>query len=263
MSEIRIIKKKNYEAELDRLQNELIKLQHWISSQGLRAVVLFEGRDAAGKGGVIRRITRYTSPRVVRVAALPAPREHEQGQWYFQRYVAHLPRPGEMVLFDRSWYNRAGVEPVMEFCSEAEVQEFFVSCPKFEEMLVSSGIKLIKFWFTITNEEQERRFQARLDSPLKRWKLSPMDLQARFRWEEYTKARDQMFARCHTPVAPWTVIDGNVKKLARLNCIHYLLSQFDYKDMVPPATPLQPRPDPGNYESAPLPVGSPPAYRFK
>ena len=263
MSETRIIKEKEYDAELDRLQNELVKLQHWIDSQELRAVVLFEGRDAAGKGGVIRRITRHTSQRIVRVVALPKPHEHERGQWYFQRYVAHLPRPGEMVLFDRSWYNRAGVEQVMGFCSEAELQEFFVSCPKFEEMLISSGIKLIKFWFTISNEEQEKRFQARLDSPLKRWKLSDMDLAARSRWEDYTKARDQMFKHCHTQAAPWTVIDGNIKKLARLNCIQHLLSQFDYKDMVPPATPLEPRPEPGDYKSPPLPAGPPPAYRFK
>ena len=263
MSEPQLIRKKGYEKELLRLQVELIKLQYWIQSQGLRAVVLFEGRDAAGKGGVIRRITQHTNPRIVRLVALPKPTERERGQWYFQRYAAHLPRVGEMVLFDRSWYNRTGVEPVMGFCSEAELQDFFVSCPLFEEMLIRSGIRLIKYWFTISVEEQERRFQARKNDPLKCWKLSEMDLKARFHWEDYTRARDRMFARCHTEQAPWTVIDGNVKKLARLNCIHHLLSEFDYKNLTPPATELPSRPKPGDYQSSPLPLGSPPAYRFR
>ncbi len=263
MSEPKLISEKSYEQELQVLQVELIKLQYWIQSQGLRAVVLFEGRDAAGKGGVIRRITQYTNPRIVRLVALPKPTERERGQWYFQRYVAHLPRIGEMVLFDRSWYNRAGVETVMGFCSEIEAQEFFISCPHFEEMLVNSGIKLIKYWFTISHEEQERRFQARRDDPLKRWKLSTMDLEARFRWENYTRARDQMFAHCHTERAPWTVIDGNSKKLARLNCIHHLLSEFDYKDLTPPAGELPSKPETSDYQGPPLPPGPPPAYQFR
>ena len=263
MSELKLIGESDYERELRRLQVELIKLQYWIQSQGLRAIVVFEGRDAAGKGGVIRRITQYTNPRIVRLVALPKPTERERGQWYFQRYVAHLPRVGEMVLFDRSWYNRAGVEKVMGFCSEAEVQEFYVSCPQFEEMLINSGIKLIKYWFTISLEEQERRFQARQEDPLKHWKLSPMDLDARFRWEDYTRARDQMFMRCHTARAPWSVIDGDNKKLARLNCIHHLLSEFDYKDLTPPARALPPRPKAGDYQGPPLPPGPLPAYQFK
>ena len=263
MSEPKLISEKNYQRELHLLQVELIKLQYWIQSQGLRAVVLFEGRDAAGKGGVIRRITQYTNPRIVRLVALPKPTERERGQWYFQRYVAHLPRIGEMVLFDRSWYNRAGVETVMEFCSETEVQEFFISCPRFEEMLINSGIRLIKYWFTISHEEQERRFQARQDDPLKRWKLSTIDLEARFRWEDYTRARDQMFEHCHTERAPWTVIDSNNKELARLNCIHHLLSEFDYKDLTPPAGELPPKPGPGDYQGPSLPPGPPPAYRFR
>ena len=263
MSEPKLISRKGYERELLRLQIELIKLQYWIQSQGLRAVVLFEGRDAAGKGGVIRRITQYTNPRIVRLVALPKPTERERGQWYFQRYAANLPRIGEMVLFDRSWYNRAGVEPVMGFCTEAELQEFFISCPQFEEMLVNSGIRLIKYWFTISHEEQERRFQAREDDPLKRWKLSMMDLEARFRWEDYTRARDRMFAHCHTERTPWTVIDGNSKKLARLNCVHHLLSEFDYKDMTPAAVKLPPRPSQGDYQGPLLPPGPPPAYQFK
>lgn len=263
MSEPKRISAKGYQQELNRLQVELIKLQYWIQSQGIRAVVLFEGRDAAGKGGVIRRITQYTNPRIVRLVALPKPTERERGQWYFQRYVAHLPRTGEMVLFDRSWYNRAGVEAVMGFCTETEVQEFFVGCPRFEEMLLDSGIRLIKYWFTVGNEEQERRFQARRDDPLKRWKLSPMDLEARSRWADYTHARDRMFAHCHTERTPWTVIDGDNKKLARLNCIHHLLSEFDYKDLTPAAEELPPRPEPDDYQGPPLPPGPPPAYQFK
>ncbi len=262
MSEPKLIDEQGYGRELLRLQSELIKLQYWIQSQDLRVVVLFEGRDAAGKGGVIRRIMQYTNPRIVRLVALPKPTERERGQWYFQRYVAHLPRVGEMVLFDRSWYNRAGVESVMGFCSEAEVQEFFMSCPKFEEMLINSGIKLIKYWFAISREEQERRFQARRDDLRKRWKLSAIDLEARSRWTDYTRARDQMFAHCHTEQAPWTVIDGNNKKQARLNCIHHLLSEFDYKDLTPPAGELPPGSEPDDYQGPPLPPGPPPAYQF-
>ncbi len=262
MSEPKRIDERGYERELERLQVELIKLQYWIQSQGLRVVVLFEGRDAAGKGGVIRRIIQHTNPRIVRLVALPKPTERERGQWYFQRYVAHLPRVGEIALFDRSWYNRAGVETVMGFCSEIETQEFLVSCPQFEEMLFNSGIRLIKYWFAISREEQERRFQARRDDPLKRWKLSPMDLEARFRWDDYTRARDRMFERCHTERAPWTVIKGDNKKEARLNCIHHLLSEFDYKDLTPPARELPPSPKLSGYQGPPLPAGPPPVYLF-
>ncbi len=234
MSEPKVVDAQGYRRELRSLQIELVKLQYWIQTQNLRVVIIFEGRDAAGKGGVIRRITRHTNPRIVRVAALPKPTERERGQWYFQRYVTHLPRPGEMVLFDRSWYNRAGVEPVMGLCTEAELQEFLISCPQFENMLIRSGIRLIKYWFFINGEEQAKRLQARLDDPLKRWKLSPMDMEAHAHWEDYTQARDRMFEHCHTPESPWYVIDGNRKEEARLNCIHHLLSQFEYKDMTPP-----------------------------
>ncbi len=223
--------RKLYFGELFRLQRELVKLQDWVVAQKIKVVVIFEGRDAAGKGGVIKRITQRLNPRVCRVAALPAPSERERTQWYFQRYVPHLPAAGEIVLFDRSWYNRAGVERVMGFCTEADVEEFFRSVPEFEKMLVRSGIKLIKYWFSITDEEQNFRFQMRIEDPLKQWKLSPMDLESRRRWEKYTKAKEAMLERTHIPEAPWWVVEAVDKKKARLNCIHHLLSQIPYADV--------------------------------
>jgi polyphosphate kinase 2 len=226
-----------YEKELARLQIELVKLQEWIKHKGLRVVVLFEGRDAAGKGGAIKRITESLSPRVCRVVALPAPTDREKTQWYFQRYIQHLPATGEMILFDRSWYNRAGVEKVMGFCSEAEYHEFLRSCPEFERMLVRSGIILIKYWFSVSDDEQEKRFQDRIYHPTKHWKLSPMDLESRSRWVEYSKAKDEMFAHCDIKQAPWFVVDGDVKKRARLNVISHLLSIIDYEDLSP--TPVE------------------------
>ncbi|RKX30004.1 MAG: polyphosphate kinase 2 [Verrucomicrobia bacterium] len=233
--------KKTYEKELARLQIELVKLQEWVRNKGLKVVVIFEGRDAAGKGGVITRITQCLSPRVCRVTALAAPTEREKTQYYFQRYVAHLPAAGEIVLFDRSWYNRAGVERVMGFCTEEEVEEFFHSCPEFERMLIRSGIVLIKYWFSVSDEEQERRFQARIHDPTKRWKLSPMDLESRRRWVAYSRAKDDMFAHTDIKQAPWYVVDADVKKRARLNCIHHLLSTIPYKDLTPKPIKLPPR----------------------
>jgi len=226
-----------YEKELARLQIELVKLQEWIKHKGLRVVALFEGRDAAGKGGAIKRITESLSPRVCRVVALPAPTDREKTQWYFQRYIQHLPATGEMILFDRSWYNRAGVEKVMGFCSEAEYREFLRSCPEFERMLVRSGIILIKYWFSVSDDEQEKRFQDRIYHPTKHWKLSPMDLESRSRWVEYSKAKDEMFAHCDIKQAHWFVVDGDVKKRARLNVISHLLSIIDYEDLSP--TPVE------------------------
>jgi polyphosphate kinase 2 len=220
-----------YFRELFRLQGELVKLQDWVVHKGLKVVVLFEGRDAAGKGGVIKRITQRLNPRVCRVAALPAPSERERTQWYFQRYVSHLPAAGEMVLFDRSWYNRAGVEKVMGFCNEDEYEEFYRSVPEFEKMLLRSGIILIKYWFSITDDEQELRFKMRIHDPLKQWKLSPMDMESRRRWEDYTKVKEAMLERTHIPEAPWWVIEAVDKKKARLNCIHHLLSQVLYDEI--------------------------------
>lgn len=220
-----------YFQELFRLQGELVKLQDWVQHTRHKVVILFEGRDAAGKGGVIKRITQRLNPRVCRVAALPAPNDRERTQWYFQRYAAHLPAAGEIVLFDRSWYNRAGVERVMGFCSEAEVEEFFRSVPEFERMLVRSGIQLIKYWFSITDEEQEARFLARIQDPLKQWKLSPMDLESRRRWEEYTAAKEAMLERTHIAEAPWWVVQAVDKKKARLNCIAHLLGQMPYAEV--------------------------------
>lgn len=219
----------HYFRELFRLQGELVKLQDWVVYKKLKVVVLFEGRDAAGKGGVIKRITQRLNPRVCRVAALPAPNEREKTQWYFQRYIAHLPAAGEMVLFDRSWYNRAGVERVMGFCTEAETEEFFRSVPEFERMLVRSGIILIKYWFSITDDEQHFRFQMRIEDPIKQWKLSPMDLESRRRWESYTAAKEEMLRRTHIPEARWWVVAADDKKKARLNCIHHLLTQIPYE----------------------------------
>ncbi len=236
------IPKKFYEAELRRLQIELVKMQQWIKARQFKVLVIFEGRDAAGKGGVIKRITQCLNPRICRVAALPQPTEREKTQWYFQRYVAHLPAGGEMVLFDRSWYNRAGVERVMEFCTEEEYREFLRSCPEFERMIIRSGITLIKYWFSVSDEEQERRFQARLEDPTKRWKLSPMDLKSRDRWVEYSKAKDEMFAHTDTKQAPWYVVEADSKRRARLNCIAHLLSMVPYTDLTPEPIRLSPRP---------------------
>jgi len=225
-----------YFRELFRLQHELVRLQDWVQHKGLRVVILFEGRDSAGKGGAIKRITQRLNPRVCRVTALPAPNERERSQWYFQRYVAHLPAAGEMVLFDRSWYNRAGVERVMGFCSEDEVEEFFRTVPEFERMLVRSGIILLKYWFSITDEEQQFRFNMRIHDPLKQWKLSPMDVESRRRWEDYTRAKEVMLDRTHIAEAPWWVVEAVDKKRARLNCIAHLLTQIPYQDV--PKTPV-------------------------
>jgi polyphosphate kinase 2 len=220
-----------YFKELLRLQRELVKLQDWVVHQKLKVVVLFEGRDAAGKGGIIKRINQRLNPRICRTVALPAPTARERTQWYFQRYAEHLPGAGEIVLFDRSWYNRAGVERVMGFCSAEEIEEFFRSVPEFERMLVRSGIILIKYWFSITDDEQNLRFLMRIHDPLKQWKLSPMDLESRRRWEEYTKAKEEMLARTHIPEARWWIVEGINKKKARLNCIHHLLQQIPYGDV--------------------------------
>ena len=222
-----------YTDELAHLQFELIKLQEWVRLQGLKIAILFEGRDAAGKGGVIKRITQSLNPRVCRVVALGTPTEKERGQWYFQRYVAELPGRGEIVLFDRSWYNRAGVERVMEFCTEDEYREFLRSCPLFEKMLIRSGLILIKYWFSVNDEEQEKRFQERMSNPIKRWKLSPMDLQSRRHWVDYSRAKDEMFANTDTKKSPWYVVNADSKKRARLNCIAHLLHQIPYRDMTP------------------------------
>jgi len=246
------IDKKEYEEELGKLQVELVKLQEWIKFKGLKVVVIFEGRDAAGKGGVIKRITESLNPRNVRVVALPAPTEREKSQWYFQRYVAHLPAAGEMVLFDRSWYNRAGVEKVMGFCTEEEYQEFLRSVPEFERMLVRSGIILLKYWFSVSDEEQEKRFEDRIKDPTKRWKLSPMDLQSRSRWVEYSKAKDQMFAHTDIKQVPWYVVNADDKKKARLNCIHHLLSMIPFEDLTPEPIELPPRQKNEGYVRPPI-----------
>jgi polyphosphate kinase 2 len=242
----------HYFRELFRLQGELVKMHDWIVASGHRLVIVFEGRDAAGKGGVIKRITQRLNPRVARVAALPAPSSREKTQWYFQRYVAHLPAAGEMVLFDRSWYNRAGVERVMGFCSDAEYEEFFRSVPEFEKMLVRSGIQVIKYWFSIPDEEQEFRFRCRINDPLKQWKLSPMDLESRKRWEIYTKAKEVMFERTHIPEARWWVVQGADKKKARLNCIHHLLAQVKYTEVEHVPVTLPPREHHPDYRREPL-----------
>jgi polyphosphate kinase 2 len=235
-----------YLDELVRLQFELLKMQEWVRLQGLKVCVLFEGRDAAGKGGVIKRITESLNPRVCRVVALGTPTERERSQWYFQRYVEHLPTAGEIVLFDRSWYNRAGVEHVMGFCSEDEHQEFLRSCPLFEEMLVRSGMYLVKYWFSVNDEEQERRFVERMHNPIKRWKLSPMDLEARKHWVEFSRAKDVMLEHTDRKLTPWNIVNADNKKRARLNCIAHLLRQIPYKDLAPVELDLPPRqPDTG------------------
>ena len=241
-----------YFNELIRLQKELIKLQDWVVATGERIVVIFEGRDSAGKGGAIKRITQRLNPRVCRVAALPAPNDREKTQWYFQRYVAHLPAAGEIVLFDRSWYNRAGVERVMGFCTDAQYEEFFESVPEFERMLVRSGIRLIKYWFSISDDEQESRFMSRIYDPLKQWKLSPMDLESRRRWEDYTKAKEVMFERTHIPEARWWVVEGDDKKKARLNCINHLLSQIPYQEIQRDEVVLPEREHHDNYQREPI-----------
>lgn len=262
MSEQERLDRRLYFQELVRLQRELIKLQDWVVAHGERIVVIFEGRDSAGKGGAIKRITQRLNPRVCRVAALPAPTEREQSQWYFQRYVAHLPAAGEIVLFDRSWYNRVGVERVMGFCTDAQYEEFFQSVPEFERMLVRSGIRLVKYWFSITDDEQHSRFMSRIHDPLKQWKLSPMDLQSRRRWEDYTKAKETMFERTHIPEAPWWVVEGNNKKRARLNCIAHLLEQIPFKEVPREEVELPDRKRDDEYYREPIPddMYVPPRY---
>lgn len=242
-----------YFRELLRLQTELVKLQDWVVHKGLKVVVLFEGRDSAGKGGAIKRITQRTNPRICRTVALPAPSSREKEQWYFQRYVPHLPAAGEIVLFDRSWYNRAGVERVMGFATEEQVEEFFRDVPEFERMLVRSGVMVIKYWFSITDEEQQARFLMRIHDPIKQWKLSPMDLQSRVRWEQYTKAKEDMFARSSIPEAPWYIVEGNDKKRARLNCIAHLLSKIPYEEVPHETVELPERVFDPHYERRTLP----------
>jgi polyphosphate kinase 2 len=245
------LKRAVYEEEIAKLQVELVKLQEYVKAQGLRIVVVFEGRDAAGKGGVIKTITQDLNPRVCRIAALPAPNDRQRTQWYFQRYVRELPAAGEIVLFDRSWYNRAGVERVMGFCTEDEYQEFMRACPQFEEMLIRSGIKLIKYWFSVSDEEQERRFQARLADPTKHWKLSPMDLEARSRWVDYSRAKDAMFERTDTDFSPWWVVEADDKRRARLNTIAHLLSSVSYEYVAPAPLSLPPRQSDDGYVRPP------------
>ncbi|MEQ9672003.1 polyphosphate kinase 2 [Coleofasciculus sp. G2-EDA-02] len=246
------LKKKVYKRELRRLQVELVKLQEWIKQKGLKVVVVFEGRDAAGKGGAIKRITECLNPRVCKVVALGTPTEREKTQWYFQRYVPYLPAAGEMILFDRSWYNRAGVERVMGFCTDDEYQEFLRSCPEFECMIQRAGIILIKYWFSVSDDEQERRFRQRMEDPTKRWKLSPMDLESRARWVEYSKAKDEMFAATDIKQSPWYVVEADDKKRARLNCISHLLSLIPYKDLTPDPMELPPRQQEWDYVRPPM-----------
>ena len=245
--------RRTYFRELFRLQGELVKLQDWVANTGEKVVVIFEGRDAAGKGGVIKRITQRLNPRICRVAALPAPNDRERTQWYFQRYVSHLPAAGEIVLFDRSWYNRAGVERVMGFCTDEEYETFFQMVPEFERMLTRSGIKIVKYWFSITDQEQEARFRARIEDPLKQWKLSPMDLQSRSRWEAYTQAKEILLERTNIPEAAWWVVQAVDKKRARLNCISHLLSQFPYSEVERPKVILPERVFHPDYVRHPVP----------
>jgi polyphosphate kinase 2 len=256
------ISRARYFRELFKLQAELVKLQDWVVERGLKVVVLFEGRDAAGKGGIIKRVTQRLNPRVCRVAALPAPNERERTQWYFQRYVAHLPAAGEIVLFDRSWYNRAGVERVMGFCSDEEYEDFLQTVPQFERMLVRSGITLTKYWFSISDEEQHWRFTMRIQDPLKQWKLSPMDLESRRRWEEYTKAKEVMLERTNVPDARWWIVEADDKRRARLNCIHHLPSQVPYRDIVHAPLILPARVHTPDYARQPVPheMYVPPVY---
>lgn len=246
------LSRKFYESELVKLQIELVKLQSWIKKQDLKVVVIFEGRDAAGKGGTIKRITQSLNPRVCRVVALGTPTEREKTQWYFQRYVPHLPAAGEMVLFDRSWYNRAGVERVMDFCTNDEYWDFLRACPNFERMLIRSGIMLIKYWFSVGEEEQERRFQDRLRDPTKQWKLSPMDIESRKKWMEYSKAKDEMFSYTDTKISPWYVVEADDKKRARLNCIRHLLSLIPFKEVQPKILELPTRVKQKGYVRPPM-----------
>jgi polyphosphate kinase 2 len=252
-SSSRWLDRKVYFRELFRLQHELVRLQDWVKHQGLKVVVLFEGRDAAGKGGVIKRITQRLNPRICRVAALPAPSERERTQWYFQRYAAHLPAAGEIVLFDRSWYNRAGVERVMGFCTEVEYEAFFEDAPLFERLLTRSGVLVLKYWFSITDEEQQLRFNMRINDPLKQWKLSPMDVESRRRWEDYTLAKEAMLERTHIPEAPWWIVEAVDKRKARLNCISHLLEQIPYEDAPRPQVVLPDRVRHADYSRTPLP----------
>jgi polyphosphate kinase 2 len=240
-----------YDAELFRLQAELVKVQEWVKTEKQRIVVIFEGRDAAGKGGTIKRITQYLSPRVARIVALPKPTDRERGQWYFQRYIEQLPSAGEIVLFDRSWYNRAGVEKVMDFCTPAEYRRFLHQCPIFERLLVEDGILLRKYWFSVSDQEQQRRFRSRLEDPMRQWKLSPMDLESITRWEDYSRAKDEMMVHTDIPEAPWYVVESDVKKRARLNMMAHLLGTIPYVDVPPPALRLPPRPKPAGYERPP------------
>ncbi|NLF40822.1 polyphosphate kinase 2 [bacterium] len=246
------LSKKEYRSELARLQLELVKLQEWVKHKGLKVIVIFEGRDAAGKGGAIKRISHRLNPRICRVVALGVPTEREKTQWYFQRYVPHLPAAGEIVLLDRSWYNRAGVEHVMGFCTREEYEDFLNACPVFEKMLIRSGIILIKYWFSVSDEEQERRFRDRIKDRTKRWKLSPMDLKSRSRWVEYSKAKDTMFAHTDTKKSPWYVVEADSKRRARLNCIAHLLSMIPYKDLTPESIKLPPRQKGKGYVRPPI-----------
>ncbi len=250
-SKRRKLSQKEYERELFPLKVELVKLQYWVKHKGLKVVIIFEGRDAAGKGGMITTLTQPLNPRGCRVVALGVPSDRERSQWYFQRYVAHLPAAGEIVIFDRSWYNRAGVEKVMGFCSEEEYQEFMRSCPEFERMLVRSDILLLKYWFSVSDEEQERRFQKRVKDPLKRWKLSPMDIESRNRWVEYSQAKDTMLAHTNIPEAPWFTVEADDKRRARLNCLHHILSKIPYEDLIPEAVELPPRREGEHYQRPP------------
>jgi polyphosphate kinase len=243
--------KKVYEQELVRLQGELVKAQEWVRAEGHRLVIVFEGRDAAGKGGTIQRVTQYLNPRVARIAALPAPTERERGQWYFQRYITHLPAPGEIVCFDRSWYNRAGVEHVMGFCTAEEYHRFLHQCPIYERMLVEDGILLRKYWFSVSDDEQEARFRSRLDDPMRRWKLSPMDLESVTRWEDYSRAKDTMMVHTDIPEARWHVVESDDKRRARINMIAHLLSTLDYHEVQPTRLKLPKRPPPTGYERPP------------
>ncbi len=241
-----------YEKELMHLQQELVKMQYWVKAEGFRLIVLFEGRDAAGKGGTIKRITEPMNPRGCRVVALGKPSDQQRSQWYFQRYVEHFPTAGEIVIFDRSWYNRAGVERVMGFCTPEELEEFQQSCPEFERMLVRSGIMLLKYWFSVSDEEQEARFKARINDGTRRWKLSEMDLESRDRWEDFSQAKDEMFAHTNIPEAPWFTVEADDKRRARLNCIRHLLSKIPYHDMTPPALKLSPRKPAKHYKRPPF-----------
>ncbi|MCC9305684.1 polyphosphate kinase 2 [Kitasatospora sp. RB6PN24] len=245
------LSKKLYERELLRLQQELVKLQEWVRAEGVRLVVVFEGRDAAGKGGAIKRVTQYLNPRVARIVALPAPTDRQRGQWYFQRYVEQLPAAGEIVLFDRSWYNRAGVERVMGFCTDEEYWQFLRQCPTFERMLIEAGIELRKYWFSVSDVEQERRFRSRLNDPMRRWKLSPMDTESLTRWEDYSRAKDEMFQHTDMPDSPWHVVESDDKRRSRINMISHLLSTLPYTDVSKPPVSLPPRPASKGYQRPP------------